>query len=302
MPVKSNDTAVRALEALKLLCFSEYTQEEIIQLIFETKKSDYELRSDSLYKYLNTFRLLGINSIKYKGKYTVDNLPIKTKFTQKEIETIKFLYAYSQKVCPESAAQKIKTLLQNLLKSSIDEVEDLDKIDLDRYVKNIKLKIDKDELQKFYLLCKDNQRISFNYYNESLNKQQSFVVEPNDVFVTPNGGFLRAFNPEIAEIQNFQLEYISDVRQLPVMAKSVNVKNSVTFSLKGRLGLTYELKQGERVIRQEGDCLTISSTEEDKEELLKRLLRYGVSCEILYPKTFKTKFIDTLEKIKTFYT
>ena len=300
MKVKSNDTAVRALEVLKLLSYDELTQEQIIDLIFKAKKSEYELRTDSLYKYLNTFKLHGIDVQKNKGKYSLKSSLLKIVLTEKDIEAIKFLYAYSKEVCSEEIFLQFEILLQNLLKNKNVNFK-LEDIDTKTYLRKIKLKVNKENIQKFYILCKEEQRISFDYFNKDLNKIQTFVVEPKEVIVKPTGEILRAFNPEVAEIQDFRIEDINEVKQLPVRVKSVNVKNSVTFKLKGRLGLTYELKKGERLISKEDDMLVISNSEEDKDELLKRLLRYGVSCEILFPKTFKLKFLKTLQKIKSFY-
>ena len=34
---------------------------------------------------------------------------------------------------------------------------------------------------------------------------------------------------------------------------------------------------------------------------MKRLLRYGVSCEILYPKVFKDRFLNLIDRIKAVY-
>ena len=117
MKVKSNDTAVRALEVLKLLSYDELTQEQIIDLIFKAKKSEYELRTDSLYKYLNTFKLHGIDVQKNKGKYSLKSSLLKIVLTEKDIEAIKFLYAYSKEVCSEEIFLQFEILLQNLLKN-----------------------------------------------------------------------------------------------------------------------------------------------------------------------------------------
>ncbi len=300
MATKTNETAVRALEVLKLLSFEEKTQEEIIKHIFNAKKSDYELRTDSLYKYLNTFKMFGINVIRNKGKYTLSNLPLNINLTEKEIETIKVLYSYSQEVCPENTANQFKLLLKNLLKCSNQEIL-LEETEIKNHLKKIKLNTNKENIEKFSLLCKEKQRISFLYQNRVLNKTQKFIVEPIEVIAKPTGEILKAFNPDIAENQNFQIEEITELKQLPIMVKSMSVKNAVTFELKGRLALAYELKNGERVIKREKNSLIVSSSEEDKEELLKRLLRYGVSCEILYPKVFKERFFDLIDRIKSVY-
>ena len=300
MKNKQNNTAVRALEVLKLLNYEDITQEEIINHIFSTKKSEYELRSDSLYKYFNTFKLFGINVCKNKGKYSIDKATFLSDFTNKEIETINFIYSYAKKIYKEDNLKEFEFLLQNLLKHS-NQALTITEIDTIKYLKNTNIKTNKENLEKFCKLCKDNQRISFDYFNKFLNKLQSFIVEPNEVILTPAGEILKAFNPEIAEIQNFNIEEITNLKQLPVMSKSMNIKNSVTFELKGRLALSYELKKGERIIKMDKNSIVVSNSEEDKQELLKRLLRYGISCEILYPKVFKTRFLNTLDKIRNIY-
>lgn len=300
MATKASETAVRALEVLKLLSFEEKTQDEIIKHIFQAKKSDYELRKDSLYKYLNTFKLFGINVIRNKGKYTLSNLPLNIDFTEKEIETIKFLYSYAQEICPADTANQFKLLLNKLLKSSNQEIL-LETVDIKNYLKKLKLSTNKENIEKFGMLCKEKQRISFLYRNSVLNETQKFVVEPIEVIATPMGEILKAFNPDIAEVQNFQIEDITELKQLPTMVKSMSVRNAVTFELKGRLALAYELKKGERVIKKEKSSLIVSNSEEDKEELMKRLLRYGVSCEILYPKVFKDRFLNLIDRIKAVY-
>lgn len=301
MAIKSNDTAIRALEVLKILSYNELTQEEIIDFIFKSKKSEYEMRKDSLYKYLNTFKIFGINVIKNKNKYTLESIPLKTNFSEKELNTINFLYTYAQEICPENSAKELKKLLENLLKNTNYKNLSLENIDTKNILKKIKIKTNKEKTQTFCLLCKEGQRISFDYFNRVLNQQQTFIVEPDEVIITPTGEILKAFNPEIAEMQNFQIEDISNVKQLPTKARTINVKNSVTFKLKGRLALAYELKNGERVIKMENDNIVISNSEEDKDELLRRLLRYGTACEILYPKSYRTKFLDTLKNIKELY-
>lgn len=301
MKTKANDTAIRALEVLKLLSFEELTQDEIINHIFKTKKSDYELRTDSLYKYLNTFKLLGINISKSKNKYSISNIPFKTDFTEKELETIKFLYSYIQEVCSNDAKEQLKKLFDNLLKNTSTSNLLNENIDTKSYLKRLEIKINKENVQKFCTLCKEKQRISFTYFNRALNTKQAFTVEPNEVIIMPTGEILKAFNPEIAEIQNFQIEDITDLKQLPIMAKTINIKNSVTFIIKGRLALAYELKNGERIIKSDEDYIVVSNSEEDKDELIKRLLRYGFSCEILYPKTLKARFVQILKNIKNLY-
>ena len=277
------------------------TQEQIIEHIFKSKKSDYELRTDSLYKYLNTFKLFGLNVVKNNGKFVLEKAPLGISFSEKELNTMNFLYSFVREICHDEYVLEFEKLLKNLIKKSENSDFKLELVDISHYLKKLKIKINKQNFQKFNSFCKDNQRLSFKCFNKVLNQFQTFIVEPIEVLCIPTGEVLRAYNVEIAEVQNFRISDIIDVVQLPLKVKAVQVKNSVTFALKGRLALTYELKKGERVIKSEKDYLVISNSEQDKNELLRRLLRYGVFCEILYPKTFRNKYVKTLKEIVELY-
>lgn len=302
--LKSNDTSIRALEVLKLLNCEPHTQDELINKIFQAKKSEYELRVDTLYKYINTFKLFGINFTKNKNKYEIDKAPILQKLSEREISSLQFLWTYANKIYTAETLQQIETLLKNLLKNFSNlTFEDLNlpSTEYDKFKKIIETDWNKENILKYQQLCKEKQKISFAYQNRYLNQTQNFTVEPVEVLITPTSCILMAYNPEIAETQTFYTEDITELKQLPTLSKPVNIKNSVTFALKGRLASAYELKQGERVTKMEPEYLVITNTEEDKAELMKRLLRYGRACEILYPKTFRNKTLELIAKIKKNY-
>lgn len=301
---KTNETATRALEVLKLLANNEYSLKEIISLIFESKKSDYELRADSIYKYLNTFKLLGLEVSKNKNKYRLTSTLFLDELKPDEIGSLKLLKTYAEKLFTENGILELDKLLENLCKNfSNINLEELNQTKLDFLAKKWlpQINIEKETFEKYNQLCKEKQKLNFKYFNTDLNKVQTFTVEPEEMLITPSDCILKAYNPEIAETQKFYVAHISDLKQLPTYSKQVNVKNSVTFALKGRLASAYELKKGERITSMNPEYLVITNTEEDREDLLKRLLRYGYLCEILYPKSFRTKAIQLVKKIKNNY-
>ena len=241
---------------------------------------------------------------KSKTKYSIENIPFQEKLSDKEIACIKLLWSYSQKIYTKDALTQIENLLKNFLKnySNLD-FENLSINSEQSVLANysINTSLDKETIFKFRQLCKEKQKISFTYENRYLNQKQVFTVAPSEIIITPIGCILKAYNPEMAEIQNFYTEDISNIKQLPNLSKPTNVKNSVTFALKGRLANAYELKNGERITNIEEDYIVVTNTEEDKDELLRRLLRYGKACEILYPKSFRKKALSLIAKIKANY-
>lgn len=275
-------------------------KDEIILHLFQDNKSNYELRKDVLYKYFNTFKLLGLNVVKENKLFSLEKAPISINFSQKEIEGMKLLLEYANAIYSQNSKAEIQNLIKNLCNCSQNcSFENLkNSSDNEKKLKNlIPYKHNPNLLNKFRLLCKEKQKISFSYFNQHLNQKQKFKVEPEETIVTPVGCILKAYNPDIGESQNFYIEAIEDLNQLPVMSKPINAKTTVIFALKGRLAAAYELKQGEKITKKETNYLVVTNSEEDKDLLIKRLLRYGKACEILYPKAFRKKVLSELEKI-----
>lgn len=302
---RANDTAMRALVVLKLLYEKKIQQEEIMTHLFNDPKTAPSLRKDVLYKYFNTFKFLGIKIIKEHKTFYLEKSPILINFTQEEIDGMKFLLEYAKIIYSPKSYAEIQTLIKKLCNCAHNcNFKDLQlsEDEKSKYKSFVNHSHNPDLIDKVRLLCKEKQKISFTYFNNQLNEKQEFIAEPEEVVVTPFGCILKAYNTNIAETQNFYIEYIEDLKQLPIMSKSINVKNSVTFALSGRLAAAYELKPGERLTKREPNYLVVTNSGEDKEALLKRLLRYGKDCEILYPKTFRKKTLAALEKILQNYT
>lgn len=300
---KYNDTATRAIELLKLFFEQDLTIEDAAKILQNNNEFENEIRPESLYKYINTFKLLGIiiEKNKNKYKYSVKEFPFELLLSKEQIEGFNFLTEYAKHLFQN----KDLILTQNVLEKYTyftQKLKDITKQKLkQKYSELFSYKLDKEKFAIFRQLCKEKQKLSFCYFNLDLNSNQKFIVEPWETIITPTGYILKAYNPSSAELQNFYIENISNLKQLPSKIKPVNVKNSVTFKITGRLARSYELKQGERITHFEPEYKIITNTEEDKELLLKRLLRYGTSCKILYPKNFIEKTTTTLKKIKTNY-
>ncbi len=302
---KINDTTVRALEMLKMLFHKKCTQTEITTKLSNRSNSEEELRPDSLYKYMNTFKLFGINTERKGDKYFITTLPLTKNISTENINTFLLILLYSKRVLDDNNYQKLLLFLTKVF--NIEQAQ-LTKL-LDEKTKEIEskhndilsTKLNTSNFKTFYNLCKEKQKIKLTYFNKQLDKEQIFMVEPLETIITPNGYILKAYNPTFAEIQDFSIEYILNTEQLPTKSKSTNIKNSVTFKIKNRLAANYELKSEERLIDMDENYKIISNSNEDKTQLLKRLLRYGKSCEIIYPKSFRANALSAIKKIRNLY-
>ena len=87
--------------------------------------------------------------------------------------------------------------------------------------------------------------------------------------------------------------------QLPRKAQEINYLNTVVFELYGRLANSYKLKPSESVINFEQGKIVVSNSEEDRDVLLRRLLKYGENCKIVTPKSMQEEMISlTNEMLK----
>ena len=97
--------------------------------------------------------------------------------------------------------------------------------------------------------------------------------------------------------KKININSIKSLNQLPQKISGVCYLNSIVFEVYGRLASLYRLKPSEKVIDFSNNHLTISNTEEDKDSLLLRLLKYGENCKIIRPKSLQKEFINLTNDI-----
>ncbi len=304
-PNKVNDTAVRVLEVLKLMICGSYTKDELLDMILEKGNVEPVHRNETINKYFNTFKLLGAEISKISDKFTITSAPLKLDLSDDEIEMLTFFFSYSKNMCRDNEWECIENLAKNILKFTNNNVKEkmfqMSETVKEKYKKALTLRIDKALANNYEQICKDKLRIRIAYNNDTIGLLQQFTIEPKETLVTERGLILKAYNPSLGELQDFYIENIISCKQLEDKSKSVNMVRYVTFKLFGRLAMTYELKQGERIIETGLDYKVVTCSIEDKYEILRRLLRYGNSCRILYPLTIREDMTDVLRRIKSNY-
>ena len=84
---------------------------------------------------------------------------------------------------------------------------------------------------------------------------------------------------------------------MPQKSTNVNKNTSVTFEIYGKLASLYKLKPSEKLVDFTEGSRTISNTDEDKDVLLKRLLKYGENCKILKPESYQKELLSLTDDI-----
>ena len=109
------------------------------------------------------------------------------------------------------------------------------------------------------------------------------------------------YNLQKREFKEFLLEDITEVIRQPQRALDNNFLNPVMFRVKGGLAKVYDLREGEQISETHKPKKVILNYSEDREQLARRLLRYGKDCEVLSPIEFKSYFVKLLDEMAAKY-
>lgn len=292
MTKKIVDASLRVLETLKLLSQTEASIDEIIKHLSLNCKAIYT--PEVILKYLNTLRVAGFKVEKMGSKYFLINHPCRINLSDEDVNSIKILEAFASILPDKTTKAEIASLISLLNQhfSAKTDEEILSGFDLfkDLTIKNPVL------IEKLEQYCLEKLKLKITYKK---GEDVLFVViEPKEIVYEGQKVFLKGYNSVLARMHNFLAEDIIEVVQLPLRSNEKMMPETTTFKLKGRLAKNYRLRPFERLTNQEanGD-LIITNAYEDKEELLKRLFKYGQSCEIISPKHFRTQFIEMLDRL-----
>lgn len=294
---KISETSVRVLETLKLLSVKSVSIQDIIRFFEKIDPNNRIYTNEVILKYINTLKVFGFRFKKEKDKYILLNLPQQFDLNEKDLKIMSLLEKSADLIPEEKIKQEIQTFLQeierrfsdntNLLASNIKK-PNLSGLNLN-YFKHIK------QIQECEKYCSDGLRLKIKFikYNQT---EATIIAEPNEIKYMNNSIYLNVYNPTSAQIQDLKLSAIIKIEQLPLKSNSINMPTSASFRLKDRLAKAYNLHEGEKLLQMEQDGnIVILNQKEDKNLLLKRLMRYGENCEILSPKSLRE---DMKELIK----
>lgn len=297
---KSNkcfDTGLRVLEVLKILLREDISKVDLIEKLKENSKIGNVYTQEAFIKYFNTLEVLGFEVKKNKTKYGLKNGLAKISFTDKEKEIFYSLIKEVPKLYDKSKKDAFKNFLSRLNKY-FDFPLDMEKIEyylLDEktsYDDNIKTNLI--ATLKNYL---DDKQLVKIRYRRTKNIVDELTVEIKDIIEKKNNIFINCYCSNLQVNKKISIDSILSLVQLPNKTSSGTFLNPVIFRLTGSLVAAYKLKPFEKVIDFSSYHLTISNSSDDKDALLRRLLKYGESCVIQRPLCVKKEFIAMTNEI-----
>lgn len=262
---------------------------------------EYDGKSNThvtLNKYLNAMKIFGIKVKKVKGKYQMTSSPYKINFSPDDLKSISLL----KNACEILPEGKNKTNCENFLhalKIRYDESAQ----NLEQIANNTKTIYPEfyhsefaSQVRQCEKFCQDKLKLEIIYTSDN-REEINLVCSPVEVIYEKRKIWIKAIGNNGSRIYKIPIENIISVKQLPSVAGTQSIPTTVVFRIKNRLARNYKLRDWERLDKVETDgSHIIVNKNEDLNELLKRLMRYGTECEIISPKFLKEAMIELINK------
>lgn len=293
--MKTHSTVERVIYAFCLLLKKP---EGLNKMLLLLQKNDIKINRETLLKYFKTFRAFGCKIVKREGKYRLLSVPFSLNLTKENFNSLVALENLAAHLFGDNIHQNFNVAMEKICRfSNLDEKNYKCALLAEHNEPKIRLKVRLQKIKELLKFDGENSKIQISYDGKAMKISDiSFKYADNKVFV-------KAFSEKTQKYETLLLNKIRNIKPTPEVISNVLPAQSTVFELKGRLKEAYTLREGELVLRQDENRIVVSNNLEDKNELLKRLLRYGTMCKIILPKSdvesFKRmvkKMIKNLEK------
>ena len=294
---KSFDTGLRILEILKILLNENLSKFDLMEKLKSISKVGAVYTREAFIKYFNTLEMLGFKIEKDKNIYKLKNSVEQVTFTDFEKALFYSLIKESTKLHDVRKQDIFKNLISRMEKFSVTP---FDKNIIENCLLEEKY-VQTDNVRANLLLTLknlliDGQMVKITYQRTKYIVEE-IIVEIKEIQENRKNIFVICYCPSLSTNKKISIDAISSLVQLPSRTKGSEYCNTVIFRLYGRLATVYKLKPSEKVMDFNSHYITVSNASEDKDTLLRRLLKYGESCEIMKPQSVKEEFLTMTNEI-----
>lgn len=305
--LKISSTAYRVLLLLKLLNENDYSIKELNTIFSSDKNVARSFSKVVMQKYITTLKLAGYKFTKpglaNKYKYKLIKAPVLINFTKDNLKTFVVLEDYVSSLFQEKLNKHYQSFLSKI--SGYLSEEQIAYLNYERkhqkshsFFNNSKYSKYASLIRQFEKFCLEEQNIVVKYKLLPEGKDSQLILEPRSIKYDSDDVYICGYNPIAGERQLIHMDYIQEIKQLPVKSKYTSDKfSAVSFKLKGRLAKGYRLYEGEKIseIDKENGTITVIAYFDDKNFLIQRLMKYGDYCEVIYPKYVRDRIKEIIK-------
>ena len=288
---KNFDTSLRILEALKVLLNENIKKIELIEKLKGNSVVENVYTQEAFIKYFNTLEIMGFELEKVKNIYILKNALHQIDVSDEEKNLLQELVENYRRLGNKNVDKNLYTAYSKISKymNNTFSFEELCALFCDEPKHNY------DELKENLIvtinnMIKDGQLVKLKY-KRTKNLVDEITVELREIVEKNQKIYVSCYCQALARNKKIELEKIVSLVQSPRKITGCSVCNTVVFELYGRLASSYKVKPSENVINFSPNHITVSNSEEDKDVLLRRLLKYGENCKIIRPKSMREDLI-----------
>lgn len=293
---KNFDTGIRILEVLKILLENNYSKTEIMEKLRNNTTCESVYTNEAFIKYFNTLELSGLKINKIKNKYELENALINIELTENEKTLLLYLLNNYKILHNKTNEEAIKTAVYKLNKflSNFEDNNKIEKILLKqpKITNNIKENL----IETLKKMIYENMIVEITY-KKNQNTEEKLLLELKEITEENNNIYVIGYSKELERNKKILIDTIISLKQNHRMSTNSQNTSSVTFEIYGKLTSLYKLKPSEKLIDFSENHRTISNSSEDKDTLLKRLLKYGENCKIIRPESLQKELIALTDDI-----
>ena len=293
--------AQRALKILKTLMDKELTVDEILESFPTDDELEPVYSKEAVYKYLNTFKSMGIEIKKENGKYSADKIFNNISLSQENIMILNFLENYIKSAQQEITYNKFLKIKDIIYKNNINLIENIINLNYEQIFKNnTKYKACAETISKLEEYCLSKQQLNIEY-NIDNTEILNYIIVAENIFYEKGILKLKAYCVKTFEYRDFHIEHIKYIDVLPKKNNSNFYLKTAIFKLTDALAINYKLKEGETIKEQKDNYIIVMNNYQNYDDLLKRLLRYSDKCEVLYPLILREDMACMIKKTLDLY-
>ncbi len=293
------DAGLRVLEVLKNLLNENLKKVELIEKLKTKNSLECVYTQEAFVKYFNTLEALGFELERIKNQYILMNALFKIDISTEERDLLEKVIIGSKAFYNKSTENNIRSAINKINKyiSPQFSVEQLNNM-FEKEVKHTNDIVQEKLVLSITNMIDDNQLVKIKY-RKGKNIVEEAIVEFKEVITKNKKMYVICYCPSLGINKKINFDSIVEFHQLPKKSQGTSYLNSVVFELNGRLVSAYKLKPLEKVINFSAKRIIISNSVEDKDALLRRLLKYGENCKIITPKSMQKELMElTNEMLK----
>ncbi len=288
-----NISAYRVLFVLLMLVrYRSLNLVELNRLLYENPMIGRGYNSETLTKYINTLREVGCRIPRSTNRndycYELLRNPFLLNLDPQEISVARKLMDLLAKLPDEVLYQDYRRFMESLDWSlgSSSLLEPDDGMALVPATPYRDLSLWRERFNEFQRYCQDAFTLEMHYLDSEAG-EVVLLIEPYELMERGRRLLLLGLDYTTQEQRLLDLERVGSVRQLPSKNRRPPMQISVVFALYDRLAKSYRLYPDEKVVYRSEREIHVKARVMETSGLLLRLLKYGTSCQILSPESFR---------------